>query len=939
METLKSLLNKTSWCAKKRKYNVNTALSNAAKNSAKIEYTVKELIFNYLNQYITKEELENTVRHIYDNNDEVKGVAKQQRAADLLRDLDRYFSSEKRVPIEAPESVLDVWGTEVIVNPDAIFVKDNPSSKHVEVVKYFNKKPDISQSASNLSLYSLLFYAKQVAEMLYPGVNVRVSASFYFLRKYNDKKNPLHPEKDNYDLDFFMTKGGRNIITLSDYNLGDEVDESKRVTMLDTEYHKLFQEFKKGSDKVPTATDCRYCSIYGACSRVKAKQPIPSIPKGSTEVKYTDEQKAVIDFDGGVLRVNAGAGTGKTMTIAGRVVENFKKGMKPEELVLISFTNAAAKEMDDRVIALCEKNAKEITDKVIELCDAEGITIERDKMNIMTFNSLGDMFLRDNAMLLGYAAEPTLIEDSECGEIIEELLLGKEINGLNYTYLRMNEFNVKGGIAVAKEVFRVFKTYEITPKNITQKMDFILGKLEIVQEFINESIIRELYPLFGQYEAVLRERNLIDYVDQELAFKRINEISSEYFEHTGYKELIVDEFQDSNAPQLEIIRILMKSNVFKNLVVVGDDAQSIYGFRDSSPYNIIHLDEILGIEVNDLFLTKNFRSTPQIIDLANKVNDLNTQRIKKTLISCKDSGVGVMVKAYKDTFSEYKDIVSKIKAMITSGKKKPEDIAFIARNKGELENMQELLDAESIDSTILVPEIIKENSRVRAVIGLYTFLTMEGDESGIVTYVNECLDGKWFDITDAERTNYLTEYSTFASSFREASAEEKLEAFTELVNRIPGSKNDEVFASFIDTLGMNHTWSAVSSYLYAFDVYGDSNSVSKKEKYSGVTLTTAHSSKGLEWPVVFASITKFDKEQLHEPNNLAKVEEERRLLFVTITRAKDELYISGKYYSYGTYTTCVSKKNPGTNLNTYLKELYEIYHKGDMVEELKGLSA
>ncbi len=939
METLKSLMNKTSWCNKKRKYDVNTALSSAAKSSVKLEYTVKQLIFNYLNKYIDESELRDTILHIYDENDDVKGVAKQQRSFDLLRDLNRYFSSEKRVPIEAPESVMDIWGTEVVVNPDAIFTMNSPTEKRIEVVKYFNKKPDVSQSAQNLSLYAMLFYGKQVAEMLYPGENIRVNASFYFLRKHNDRKNPLHPEDENYDLDFFMTKGGRNIVTLSDLNLGDEIDEAKRVTQLDVTYHNLFQQFKAGTDIVCTAAVCKYCSLYGACSRIQTKSPIPSVPKGSTEVEYTDEQKAVIDFDGGVLRVNAGAGTGKTMTVAGRVVANFKKGMKPEELVLISFTNAAAKEMNDRVIALCEKKAKDITEKIIELCDAEGVKIEKEKINIMTFNSLGDKYLKDNAMLLGYSEEPTLIEDSKCGEIIEELLLGTEIEGLNYTYLRLDEFRAKGGIAVTKEVFRAFKMYEITPKNLAKNMDFLLEKLEGVKEFVNESIIRDLYPLFGQYEAVLREKNLIDYTDQELAFKRINAIEPEYFKHTGYKEVIVDEFQDSNAPQLDIIRILMKSNTFNNLVVVGDDAQSIYGFRGSSPYNIIHLEQLLGIEIHDLFLTKNFRSTPQIIDLANKVNDLNTQRIKKNLVSCKGNGVGVMVKAYKTTEEEYGAIVSKIKAMVISGKRKPEDIAFIARNKGELEKMQELLDAEHIDSTILVPEIVKDNSRVKAVIGLYYFLTTEGDESGIVTYVNECMDGGWFDITDAERTKYLTEYSTFAAAFRDSSPEEKLEAFKELVNRIPGTKNDEVFASFIEVLGMNHTWSAICSYLYAFDVYGDSNSVSKKEKYAGVTLTTAHSSKGLEWPVVFASISKFDKESLHAPDSLPKVEEERRLLFVTITRAKDELYVSGKYYSYGTYATCVDKKNPGTNLNIYLKDLYRILHMGDMVEELKGLSA
>ena len=915
METLKSLMKKSSICSTKRLYDVETVISETAKHSVKVEYIIRDLIFKKLNNVITDQELTDTVMHIYDDDDSIKGHAKVLRSEELLACLNRYFSSEKRIPAEAPESILDIYDVDVDVNPDALFI----NGEKIEVVKYFNKKPDIGNRTDSLALYSLLYYGKQVGEMMLPGKNVQVTALFYFLKKQNDRQNDLHPEKNNFDLDFF-NQAGKNVVSLIDFNLGDVLDERDRVTQLDAYYYNLFQNFKSGQKLMCNALECRYCSMYNMCSYHDAKSPIPAIPKGNTLVTFTDEQKKVIDFKKGLARVNAGAGTGKTMTIAGMVAKYLQDGVKPEQIVVSTFTNASAKEMQERIKLFCKM---------------QGIEADTEKVVATTFNALGDIYLRENYTMCGYLHEPELIEDSQINEIIEELILDHPVNGLNYRYLRANETYVKGGICIAKDVFKVFKTYKILALELDKKMDFIMKKLSNDADYLNESIIRELYPVYVSYQKKLIDENLMDYTDQEMAFSKIDNMNPDFFKHTGYKKIIIDEFQDSNESQLNIIKILMKSNEFESLVVVGDDSQSIYGFRDATPYNIINFDQIMGQKITDFYLTKNFRSTPQIIDLANKVNELNTSRIKKNLVSEKPNGPAVLCQAYKDTKNEYKDIVEKIKAMLNGGVRKPEDIAFIARNKSELIKFQELLDAEGIDSTILVPELLKENSRIIAVIGLFQFLTTEGDEAGAATYINSCLNGEWFNITSKERTDMLKEHLSYAAAFRDMTPEDKYEAFNLMVDRIPGIVEDELFGSFVENLKKRHTWSAVASYLIAFNTYGDQNSMSKKEKYSGITLTTAHSSKGLEWPVVFNSITKYDKAEYHEKENLAALEEERRLLFVSITRAKEELYLSGKYYSFGTFATAVSKKNPGSNINLFMKDLYNILGKGDIVAALK----
>lgn len=923
METINSLTKKISSCITKRKYSVNSVISKFAQHTVVLNYRITELLFKRLSGDINDTEAASQIEHFYDDNDDLNGYAKTLRSDTLKKCFNRYVSCENRIPVEAPNAILDIYGLEVNVDPTYMFV--DASTKALEVVKILFKKPELSQSAASksIALYSMLYYGKLVGENMFPGENVKVTASFYYLIKDNDRENSLHPEKDNFDSDFFNQEG-KNVLSIKDENRGD-CPENQRMTAYDTGMYQIIQDFIAGSNMSYSGYDCKYCSLKDVCSFNKSKAPIPSFSQGGLVTKFTDEQTAILDAEKGNFSVVAGAGSGKTSVIGGKVIRLLKSGIKPEEIVVITFTNASAQEMKERI-------AKMILN--------EGLDVDVEAMAIMTFNAYGDIYLQRMFQYFGFTDMPELAEPSSTKQIIEKLVLENFIDGVNYKYLRDEEGSfMKSGVGIVQDIFNTFKSYGITKDNLKEKLDFIKNKLSSISDYFSDQMLYDLTDLYELYENQMLSNGLYDYTDQERAFRVIDNMDPDYFKHTGIKALIVDEDQDMNEAQFEIIKILKKSNVFETLLIVGDPDQSIYGFRGASPESAINADKILGEPVTKLYITKNFRCTEEIVECANKFIDANKIRIKKNLVSTKGHGQPVTVKAFKSGANEVAYICEDIAARVKAGTD-PTDIAVIARKKSELYKIEEYLNAMGIDSTILVPEYYRTNSRVRGILSLFKFLNEPEDEADIVSYINVCNNGKWFDLTDKQRLQCLEDNKAYAASFADFSEEEKLSVFLEMANRIPGVAEDEIYAKYLEKITGVKTWSQLSRIIFDFSIYGGDDQYTKKMKYSGVTLTTAHSSKGLEWPVVYVTTSGFDKEIFH--GNLTEqlqreIEEERRLLYVSFTRARDILTITGKYYCYGNATTFKGTKQipGGENKNFFLAELYKIYGKDDLVTEYK----
>ena len=931
METIKSLLRTSSACQTKRKYDVATVLSDYAKHTAILNCRITDLIFQRLANEIDDATMESKVMHIYDDNADLNGYAKELRAKDLYACMKRYTSCENRLPQDTPNAILDVHGLEVNVDPNFMFVSNGTSgtTHSIEVIKVFYKKPDISSTAAskNIALYSMLYYAKQVGENMFPGENVTCIASFYFLRKKNDTNNALHPEKNNFDPDFF-DHSGENVVSIRDFNNGN-LTEAQRMTSFDNAMHAIVQDFIAGRKMFYNSGDCRYCSMRGCCSFKAAKAPIPAVSQGSLVTKFTDEQQKVLDCGRGIFSVIAGAGAGKTSVIAAKVVKALKEGMKPKEIVVITFTNAAANEMRERIVKMADK---------------EGIKEEGlEEMVIKTFNAFGEIYLQQKYQYFGYTDVPELLETSEAKEPIEKLLLDHFVDGVNYSFLRDEEGSfVRSGTTIVNEIFTVFKTYKITKENLKDNMDLIHSKLSSMADCYNDQMLYDLIDLFNDYQAQLKRQNLYDYADQENAFRVIDELEPEFFVHTGFKLIIIDEDQDCNEAQLQIMKILRKSNVFETMLVVGDIDQSIYGFRGATPEKFLlkNLENFFGEKVTPLYITKNFRSTPEVIHAVNAFISQNKLREKKMLVSMKASGKPVIVKAFKSGKEEVEYIVAEVLKRIQQGVN-VNDICVIARTSKELTKVAEKLAENGIEYNVLVPELYKANSRVMALIALYSFLVKDDDEADIATYINACTNNGWFSLTDVQRKKTLDDYKAYASAFKDFSSEDKLSAYFEMITKIPGADNDEVYVKYISKITAMRTWEQLSRLIYTFDIYGNDDKYTKVMKYDGLTLITAHSSKGLEWPVVFVTTSGFDKPALHDTTGSKEaemmLEEERRVLHVAMSRARDELIVTGKYYCFGNASTFRgSRTTPGgENKNLFLSELYAIHGKTDLVTEYK----
>lgn len=331
---------------------------------------------------------------------------------------------------------------------------------------------------------------------------------------------------------------------------------------------------------------------------------------------------------------------------------------------------------------------------------------------------------------------------------------------------------------------------------------------------------------------------------------------------------------------------------------------------------MIKFSEIIGKPVNDIYLIDNHRSTPEIIDFANKINALNVNKIEKDLIASKPSGKEVVCRGFINQKVEYKYILDKIIEKHEAGTKY-EDMAFIASNRNELFKMADLLTQNGIPSILLNPEPLLENSRVIAAIELAKFMQDPNATESCLVYLNCYLQGEILDKYSDDDINLLLESKKSEIEVIKALPDKvQCEKFFALLDEL-NSDDDEVFQNFIDTLKLYSNMSRIYDYCNNFEEYGSKQAFRRTHDYPGVVLTTAHSSKGLEWPIVFNTISKYDEEALHKKtlNCRTAVEEKRRLLFVSVTRAKDELYVTSTYAAFG----------PATD-RTYNQFLIDCYH-------------
>lgn len=898
-------------CEFRRSRNVRIKNAKGIENIYEKAVLIKELIRKGLFHVNTDEEIEAILGLSMKEMDYPTEETAKLHAADAYRQIMRYLTSEHREPEIAEAKIVSPFQLfDVRVKPDYIFrgvreftyesfngktkTKYTLPKNYIEVVKICCRKPDVYLSGKGkdsgmkqrLELFAMLMYARSLVA---PGEQVNVCASYYFLRKNSD--NSITKE---FDLNFFEGQGASNIVTLWE----EYVPEMK--TELDYEFQPQFEDFYLGEDVC--GSSCDGCDFFEMCHYTKPPLLLEEVTNTSTSVhaiKLTKMQQEVTEFRQGIACVNAGAGAGKTTSIALRTANLIKETEHPEKICMLTFTNTGAEEMRNRI----HSYSKELG------CDAD-----ISMLTSTTFNAFGYDIVKEHYGELGFSEVPKLIDDIDRSAIIAEILKSHVVKGLDYRNFHANMKNCRGALAVAKKVFEIIKSKQLTLSDTQKLYDYMPSSYARFANLAQSA--QGLLDIYEEYDKALKKKNYIEYADQELMVFKILEKHPDYFEKAGYEHIIVDEFQDTNEIQFELLKRMIDTSSFQSFMVVGDDSQSIFAFRGSSPEYIIHFFSKLQAAGKKFDMVENHRSTPQIIEFANNINNKNKDRILKDLIAVKPDGEDVSVNVFWKKNQDIDFTVNIIKKEHTNGTPY-EEIAYIAFTRAELIKMGTRLSEEDIPWIMLNPEPMLENSRIIAALSLVKFICDPDATKHALIYLNAKRKNQLLaETSDEEIIQAISKLNATVNNLLDAPEGKQEGMFIKMLEAV--DDNDEVYEHLIDMVKNKETFNEMLEYCTLFETYGGDQTYKRTKSYPGVVLTTAHSSKGKEWPVVINSLNHYHTKEAGRKINSPDFEERRRLLFVSATRAKRKLYLVGQAVTYG------SKKNQDQTLNQFLIESCEV---------------
>lgn len=840
---------------------------------------------------------ESLINTFYEFLDMPTETTKQMQAKDDIRDIERYLHCEYRRPVINGHPVVDLCDTGFECQMDFMFkgyqtiktnkhkegrkwVYDEETVFVLEAVRLFTEKPTVKESSkildtgisTRLELYVMLKAMEHIAKEEYPGQQIMLRASYYFLQKEreDDKK---------YSEEFFDGKGG-NVITLQSY-----VDDMSNV---DKTFEPQMKEFLKGQSV--SSEKCKTCRSRVLCEYYDAAEPLTEEerPKPvSLPILSPNQEKAASALEGNV-RVIATAGSGKTTAMAYRIMNLLKAGVQPEKIGCFTFTNAGAGEMRDRIKGFC---------------GLAGIDVDFDKMIISTIHSFGDSLLKQYYNLLGYSKPPVLINEIQKTKIIERILSeNSPIEALidKYKNFYLDMFRAKGILELMKGYFSSIME-GMSQDEFAEKTGF------------DTTTVDSIYNMYMQYDKYKKDACLIEHSDQELGVLKLLRVKPDLFDEVGIEHISVDEYQDTSNVQFSIINEMRKAKCVKSLFIVGDDDQSIYGFRDANVELIKNFFEMIGENGLDVQLMENRRSTHNIVDFASTLISYNQNRIEKHPKSTNEEGEPVCVSAFASKEDEQEYIVDVIEDLIKNGRKDNE-IAILAPTNAELMVYADMLKKRGIESVSINPEPILENPRVVGAVGLVKFMLNNSEFSG-TAYINARDNGTAITKSDEEIRQEILNLQNEVKNIKNVTG------LFEKFKALDQEENDEIYQSFLEDINTamedavkQENLHAVCEYVMDFERFGQKQTARKEKAYNGVVLSTMHSSKGKEWPVVFCSVTKMHGRDL-KPED---IDEKNRLLFVACTRAKKELYISGVAIAF-------SSAMQGDVENMFLAECIEVY--------------
>ena len=881
-------LRASGWCAKRRQHDFST--QDHRDTAYDYAVTVKSIILDVLFGVLKREDMDARLDDEFSRIPYPLDAVRQVKKHDAKKLINRYLDSEHRRFIRPKSKDILIKDVLVTVKPDLLFIDDTS----IEVILLRTGKPSVSRSGSKrdgsvntcLELYAMLKYAQ---EYVPNGKSRSVSASYYFLRREDDSVKNAKFEPNFFecdvkapDPDYGCPSKGKNVVRLTE-ETGRALDGKIGRTEADITFEPLFEEYFEGRTNC-TEEECKTCDFHRLCTFKKSPKYVTKESKQHpfSDIVLSDAQEKIAAFRNGIAVVNAGAGAGKTMVICYRIVCLLDEGCRPEDIMLVTFTNSAAEEMRDRIRLYCD--------------DAMGEgAVDMSKMTVTTFNSFCYEIVKKEYERLGFTAEPTVIDDVERAAIISKILQDEEIKGLDYRNFDADMPTCRGALSVCSKAFELIKAHRLSVGDGEELYKLMPGH----RGFTNGlPTMEELLKAYVRYDTLLKENNLVEFADQELLVFDLLGEDPYYLERFGFKHIVIDEFQDTSERQLDLIRQLIDNPDFESLVVVGDDSQAIYGFRDTTPEYMIHFEEHIGQPVVKLNLVENYRSSGAIIQLANDINSLNVNRVMKDLVATRDEGVKPVVHGFHTKQDELDWTAEQIKKLIDEGTK-PEDIAFIASDKYQLLEQGDALSKAGVPWVTLNPEPYIENSKVLAAISLAKAISDPADTKDLMVWLNAKLGNTLLEKSDDEIEELMNAEDEELAPLRTGALPdiEVQKRFHELAESIDDD-DDELYADFLAKTGRKPGFAKEAEYIDDFYRYGAKVTYKRNRSYPGVVLVTAHSGKGLEWNTVFVSLSKFDTQALRRSGDDA-VEEKRRLVFVSFTRARDRLFVTSQFVAFG----------------------------------------
>ncbi len=589
----------------------------------------------------------------------------------------------------------------------------------------------------------------------------------------------------------------------------------------------------------------------------------------------------VLATEGAVL-VTAGAGSGKTRLLTHRIAYLIKeKNVSPYNILAITFTNKAAREMRDRVYKMVQ---------------------DGDKIWVSTFHSLCvNILRRDIHNLSGYNSKFSIYGDTERNRVLKEI----------YTDLNIED--------------ELKKSIEYHISNVKNQNISIEDYVNSQPNLIDEDLVISVYK---RYNSALQASNALDFDDLLLKcyelFTKCPDVLHKYQERFRY--IHVDEFQDTNAVQYDIVKLL--ATKWGNIFVVGDEDQCIYGWRGADIKNIVNFQHDFP-NVQIFKLEQNYRSTKKILEKANLVISNNLQRLKKTLWTENESGADVVYYVGESDRQEAEFVVRTISNLVRELGYSYSDIVILMRYSAPSRLFEEYMMQYNIPYKMLGGFKFFERQEIKNIIAYIRSIVNPLDNESITRIINvpkrgigestieelrqKALGGSLLlVIRDFDKYDFSTSTKKKLSLFRdvyqklyEASATMGIAEFVKYIIDVTNIRsqynlqneedynklqNIDQFLSSVQDYEKLNPDSTLSEYLESITLISDIDTVSDD---SNVLVSTIHAVKGLEFKCVFVvAMEEGIFPIIRSGDRPSDIEEERRLAYVAITRAKERLYLT-----------------------------------------------